>query len=858
MLLDESTDIRETNIKAQISLDNTEEQRRHVSTPDHEPPLSVGETNPSPKRSPCCRTLHSLTQQAERSIEQCHSKPLQSNPQPVLTPFLDTGTISNCTTTATSECLLRDPESLLLSIINMATSSPPQTSAQKPPPVIQSSMDSCQVLESLPHLSSLQMSPIPERKEYILRPATALDPPCNADTLFTREKCNFSNALVKLSRCLSAKVVLKHPDSIFDSELESSCITPRFLHVIPLRDSPIVAPQAHLSEDSQATKQITSMCSPHLHYLTHAESSVISTADSLDASSSHTTVTPTAPLSARLPPLSTLNATKQQAGELERPPNRSTALSSGDIKACTERRQAQLARPVPLLALPRGFSDTKNNIDTTTLSNMQIVPINYVDGNESDLKYDPGLSSRLKRDSDGSTGTSARRPLSLETHYNITHLKLPTNAIEPGKSSVRSTTDNIHMDFALPECSSARCDPSTRQLEYSVQNFEPEQLCILNSRIETQEPALESGAFQPLIAVATRNSIHETSTVSLLHLTDITVESGVKARPGKNGVEENTTRRRCRSTPSSRSCIRPMPCHDPIFDAASFKLLSESEEDSIKLAKLECYSLKKVHTSLLTHDSSTGCGPSGMSRSLNSTMGAVQERPRKYLITSGRISITPARKNLRVSLIQLEQLFEETLTVSKNEEGKRCCSSGSTRTINATTNYNHPSLVHDMHPTISSACPAVLTPITASSRGQSRSSERVGSNFIRQSSRAIGSRDSIHHTTKATLHQRKAMSTPRPRLQPRPTTPKESFVSPTVKHGDSAEPNARVISHQERLQTSSKHRWSSEDYREDIRQAMMRLCLSSTNVDKYRTVSVQQRLKGLHPLVRGSKVIGDD
>ncbi|EFO65488.1 Hypothetical protein GLP15_5162 [Giardia lamblia P15] len=855
MLLDESTNVVETNIRTQIFLDNAEEQCRHVSTPGHESPLSVGELNPSPTRSPCCRTLQFL---AERNIGQYHSNPLQSNPQAVLTPSLDTGPISNCNASTTSDCLFRDPESLLLSIINMATSSPPQASIQKPPPMIQSSMDSCQVLESLPHLSSLQMSPIPERKEHSLRPTTALDPQCNAGMLFTRERCDFSNALVKLSRCLSAKVVLKHPDSIFDSELESSCITPRFLHVVPLRDSPTVVPQTHLNEDGQAAKQMVSTCSPQLHYLTHTESSVISTVDSLDAPSSCTIVTPTAPLSARFPPLSTLNVTKQQVDELERLPSRNTDLSSGDIKVCTERRQIQLTRPVPLLALPQDLIDTKDNVDTNTHSNTQIMPITYVDDKELNLRYGPGLYSRLKRDSDGSTSISARRSLPLETQCNVAHLKLPNNTIEPGKSSVRSTTDNIHLDFALPECSSARYDPSTRQLERSVQNFEPEQLCIFNPRIETQDPVLESAALQPLIAVATRSNAHETSTVPSFHLTDITVESGVKVRPDKSCVRGNTNKQRCKSTPSSRSCIRPVPCHDPIFDAASFKLLSESEEDSIKLNTLECYSLRKVHTSLLTHDSSTGYGPGGLSKLSNSTTGPMQERPRKYLITSGRISITPARKNLRVSLIQLEQLFDESPTVCKNEENKRCRSSGSTRTRNTTTGYNHSLLIHDMHSTTSGTCPATLIPITASSRGQSRSSERIESSLIRQSNRTVGSRDSINHTTRATPHQRKATSTPGPHLRLRSIIPKESPVLPTIKHSNGAESSARVRPHQERLQTSSKQKRGGEDYREDIRQAMMRLSLSSTSVDKYRTVSIQQRLKGLHPLVRGSKVISDD
>lgn len=854
MLFDEGASVVETNADAHLLPDNVREHCSHVSASDHKSPLPTDEQNISLKRSPRCRQPQSLPQQTENDTLECNNGPVQPNPQAVITPSLGTNTVSNYSTTTANDCFLRDPESLLLSIINMATSSPPLTSTQKPIPAIQSTLDSCQmlerqVLESLPHLSSLQVSPIPDRKERSIRPTTATDPQCNAGMLFTRKKYKFSNTIAEFSRCLSAKTVTKHPDSVFDSELESSCVTPRFLHAVPLRESPIDRSQ---DEGSKSNKQTTLECSLRLQCLTHTESSAISTVDSLNASSSCTIVTPTAPLSARLPPLSALNTAKQQAGELEGPgqPSHAAPLDCIDVKPDTEKRQAQLTGPIPLLALPRSSISTKDNMGTSRSPNRPNANVINLDSKEPDSKYDSGSCSRRKRDSDGSAGTSARRFQSLEKYHNITHLKLPTNINEPGKSSVRSTTDNIHLDLALPECSSARFDPSTRQLEQSVQHFEPEQLCILNTHIALPEPTLESAAFQPLIAVAACNNINEASILSSLRLTDITANPKSDAGPEETCSEEDTIKRRCKSTPSSRSQIRPVPCRDPIFDAASFKILSESGDDVVKLDTVEHHSLRRVHTSLLTYDSSAGYGSCALSRSLNLNIPATQERPRKYLITSGRISITPARKSLRVSLIQLDQLFDESQAVGKAEDSKRCRSSESIRISNSDTSNSRPSSMHEarLHPNNHSSI--TLTPIVASSRGQSRSSGR-------KNSRVAGSRGTSCYSMGSILHQRKSVSTPGPRLQLEPMVQNEQSVSLTTKHSTNQEASSAVRSRQQRLQTGNRYR-PSDGCREDIRQAMARMCLSNTDTDKYRTLSVRQRLRGLQPLVRGSKVISDD
>ena len=863
MLLNESASVAGTNVETCTALDTAGEQRSYASTSDHKSSLSIEETNPSPKRFPRCRHVPFLAKQVGHDIVEHTKESLQPNPQAVVTPSLGIQTISNYSTSTTHDCFLRDPESLLLSIINMATSSPPQTSTQKYPPIAPSSIDSCQVLEqqvleSLPHLSSLQMSPIPERRTHSLRPTTAIDSQCDTNMLFIRKKHKFTNYLADFSRCMSAKAVVKHPDSIFDSELESSCITPRFLHAISLRGSPSAASQAKLNEDSRSNKQTVSTCSPHLRYLTHIESSAISTVESLNSSSSCTTVTPTAPLSARLPSLASLNAANQQTIEPERAPSHVTLLHCADMKTGIGKRQTQLAGPVPLLALPRSSGDAKDNICTSRSLNEHNVLSACLDIKEPDSRHDSGSYSKWRRDSDGFAGTSAKCTLSLEKNYNITHLKLPTVVNEAGKSSVRSTTDNIHLDLTLPECSSARYDPSTRQLEQSVQNFEPDQLCILNPHIKVQEPALETLTLQPLVAVATHSSINETSMLSSLHLADVILNPKSEAAFEENCLGGNIDRRRCKSTPSSRSHVRPMPCHDPIFDAASYKALSESENSFAKLEIVGRQSLGKVHTSLLTHDSSTGYGPCVLSKSLSSTISTAQERPRKYLITSGRISITPARKNLKISLIQLNQLFDDTLVVSKTEENKRCHSSGSTRVRNTGTSCDCASSMYGSHSHRGNNCSIALTPIAASSRGPSRSSERAENSTAKQRSCMAGSRSSSCHTTKATSCQRKATSTPGPRLQLGPIIQKETSTSLVVKHAANVEPAHRIGSGQQHLKTNSRNKSANENYREDIRQAMMRMCLSNADVDKYRTLSVQQRLRGLHPLVRGSKAISDD
>lgn len=859
MPFDASTSNVETNLNAISLTDNTREQCSCVSTSIPKPSLLGEEPKISLKRSPRCRKFLPLPQPTDDYVSEYTSESMRHTPYAVITPSLGTSTISNCSTTTTNDCFLRDPESLLLSIINMVTSSPPQTSTQKPIPTVQSSLDSCQVLEkqvleSLPHLSSLQVSPISERKGHIIRPTTAIDSRCNAGILFIRERYNFSNLAAEFPRCLSAKTVTKYPDSVFDSELESSCITPRFLHAVPLRESPDNMSQ---NEANKSSKETILTCSPRLQCLTHVESSAISTVDALNTSSSCATTTPTAPLSARMPPTALSNIVRQQDNDSDKPLNNAGALNCMDVKSGNERKQTQSTGPIPLLALHRCSVSTMDNKSTYRSPNGQNIYTTHHDSKEPDSHFESGTCSNLKKDSDGSAGTSARRFQSLNKHHNITNLKLSTNIHEPGKSSVRSTTDNIHLDFALPECSSARFDPSTRQLEQSVQNFEPEQLCILNTHAITPETALAPAAFQPLIAVATCNNANEANMLSSLRLTDIVVNPKSEADLEESHSEESTTKHRCKSTPSSRPHIRPVPCHDPIFDAASFKVLSESGDSATKLDIAEQYSLRRVHTSLLTHDSSMGHSSYALSKSLNFNVLSTQERPKKYLITSGRISITPARKNLRVSLVQLDQFFDDTQVAGKIEDNKRCRSSGSMRTSHTDITSSRPSSMHGARSHSNNHCTITLTPIVASSHSQSRSSKMIDNSINKQNGRIGASRGSSCHNITPTPYQRKSMSTPRPRLQLEPIIQNEQSTPFMVKHPTSQETSSRIRSHQQRLQTGNLYK-SNNSCGEDIRQAMARMCLSNTEVDKYRTLSVQQRLKGLHPLVRGSKVISED